>query len=452
MKAPANDSVIARKYRLSRRLGEGAMGEVWQAEHLTLKSQVAVKFIQFDTASHPEALPRFLREAQAAASLRSPHVVQILDHGVDDGLPYIAMELLDGETLAARLARGGHLAPSEVAQIMTHIGRAIARAHEAGIVHRDLKPDNVFLVKNDDEQLAKVLDFGIAKSGGVSSLSAPALAETRSGAVMGTPHYMSPEQTEGAKGIDFRSDLWAMGVIAFECMLGRRPFEAETLGGLLLSICTKPMPIPSELGNVPAGFDAWFAQACARDVNQRFTSAKEAAQSLKSVCDKSAPVTSATSVWPVAPATASPSSQVESVLNASIGLAGQPAEGFASTKMGGTSAAPARSKRLVAVGLIALSAGALATSWFMLRSKPISGASALALTTPSATTKQGAASATVPSALPVTRANAAPVASAAPTATARPARKERPTRIETTPRAATSTMPWPNARSVNLGL
>jgi eukaryotic-like serine/threonine-protein kinase len=274
--------VLSGKYRLERELGRGGMGAVWLAQHLTLHSPVAIKLIDASIATNPEALSRFLREAQAAASLRSPHVVQILDHGVDNGVPFIVMELLDGESLAGRIERVHRLSPADTARIMTQVGRAMTKAHEAGVVHRDLKPDNIFLVRNDEEEIAKVLDFGIAKSSthGVAAVS----TATRTGSVLGTPYYMSPEQAEGAKGVDHRTDIWAMGVIACECLLGVRPFDAETLGALLLAICAREMPIPSRVGVVPAGFDAWFARACSRDVGQRFATAKEAAQELRSVC------------------------------------------------------------------------------------------------------------------------------------------------------------------------
>jgi eukaryotic-like serine/threonine-protein kinase len=270
------------------------MGAVWLAQHLTLRSPVAVKLIDPEVAQNPEALSRFLREAQAAAALRSPHVVQILDHGVDGGVPFIVMELLDGESLASRLERVGRLSPEETARVLTQVARAMTKAHEAGVVHRDLKPDNIFLVVNDEEEIAKVLDFGIAKSQshGIASVS----SATRTGSVLGTPYYMSPEQAEGAKSVDHRTDIWAMGVIACECLVGARPFDAETLGALLLAICAREMPVPSRLGPVPPGFDAWFARACARDVSQRYPSAKQAAQELRSVC------TGEQSLGPTAPA------------------------------------------------------------------------------------------------------------------------------------------------------
>jgi eukaryotic-like serine/threonine-protein kinase len=282
MAVAAPHQILSGKYRLERELGRGGMGSVWLAQHLTLRSPVAIKLIDAEIVTNPEALSRFLREAQAAASLRSPHVVQILDHGVDEGVPFIVMELLDGESLAARLERQRRLSPPETAHLLTQVGRAMTKAHEAGIVHRDLKPDNIFIVKNDEEEIAKVLDFGIAKSHthGVGAVS----SATRTGSVLGTPYYMSPEQAEGAKSVDHRTDIWAMGVIAWECLLGARPFEAETLGGLLLAICARDLPTPSRSGAVPAGFDAWFARACSRDVSQRFATAKEAALELRNVC------------------------------------------------------------------------------------------------------------------------------------------------------------------------
>ena len=457
MKTPTEASIIGGKYRLLRKLGQGAMGAVWQAEHLALRSQVAVKFIQVDTALHAEALPRFLREAQAAASLRSPHVVQILDHGVDDGVPYIAMELLEGETLAARLERVGHLEARDVSRVMTQVGRAIARAHESGIIHRDLKPDNVFLVRNDDEELVKVLDFGIAKSGDAEGLGAPVVADTRTGALMGTPYYMSPEQTEGAKRADARSDIWSLGVMAFECLLGRRPFEAETLGGLLLAICSKPMPIPSEIAPVPAGFDAWFARACARDVKQRFTSAKEAIQNLRSVCEGSAAGPNPAAVRPGLLSVPTPASQVESALSASGGSAGTSAEGFASTNMRAASARLRKSTSVLAWVLVALSLIAIAAASYLLRSKPVPVSSESAL--PSSNALNPSTASAVSGAAPPT--SAAPRASsAAPVSTERvmstaALRKgdEHRAHSEPTPRTASSAAPWPsNASSVNLGL
>lgn len=267
------------------------MGSVWRAEHLTLNSPVAVKLLEPAVAGEPLGLARFMREARAAAKLRSPHVVQILDHGVDEGVPYIAMELLEGEPLANRLAREGRLSLTETVRIITHIARALSRAHAVGIIHRDLKPDNVFLTRDDDDQqLAKLLDFGIVKS-------LQGVLETRSeqstgpGILVGTPYYASPEQAQGTHVLDHRSDVWALGVIAFECLIGERPFRGESLGDVLLEICVQPMPVPSKRGPVPPGFDEWFAKVCARPRDQRFESAKLAASELAKLCEVPTPET-----------------------------------------------------------------------------------------------------------------------------------------------------------------
>src|SRR6187551_2571715 len=273
------DRVLVGRYRLDERLGAGGMGSIWRAHHLVLAAPVAVKLIDREAVPDEETLGRFMREAQSAATLRSPHVVQILDYGVDDKLPFIVMELLDGENLAQRLRRLGRLGSADTARIVTHIGRAMARAHEASIVHRDLKPENVFLIRNEDEEIAKVLDFGVAK------VSVGALGEqgsrTRTGSILGTPYYMSPEQAQGNKTVDHRSDLWSLGVIAFECLTGKRPFYSDGLGDLVLAICVRDIPQPSSIASVPIGFDAWWNRAVARDPEKRFQTARELSDALR---------------------------------------------------------------------------------------------------------------------------------------------------------------------------
>jgi serine/threonine-protein kinase len=228
---------------------------------------------------------RFYQEAKAAAALRSPHVVQIIEYGVDQDLPFIAMELLEGETLAARLARVNVLPHAEMARIFLDLGRAVRRAHQAGIVHRDLKPENIFLVQNDDQEVAKVLDFGIAKTNFVRTDS----RATQTGVLVGTLPYMSPEQARGAQ-IDHRTDLWALAVIAFECLCGRSPFTAENPGELVLQLCALPISVPSHVAEVPPGFDGWFAHATERDPSRRFQSAKELIEALQSVLGAAPPV------------------------------------------------------------------------------------------------------------------------------------------------------------------
>jgi serine/threonine protein kinase len=272
--ALAENMVVAERFRLNRMIGRGGMGSVWQATHLGLDTECAIKFIEGDFASLPEAHQRFEREAKAAAQLRSPHVVQIMDNGVWEGRPYIAMELLDGVDLKKRLSAGKML-PNEIASILTQVCRALTKAHALGIVHRDLKPDNIFLVRDDDREIAKVLDFGIAKRQDTVDGS-----NTRTGAMLGTPYYMSPEQAQGIKSVDFRSDLWSLAVIAYQAITGQLPFQSEALGDLLVKIIVHPIPTPSQVAQVPPGFDAWFAKATQRDPAGRFQSAKDFADSL----------------------------------------------------------------------------------------------------------------------------------------------------------------------------
>lgn len=272
--------VIANRYQLISKLGEGGMGSVWRAEHVTLRSPVALKFIEASIAQSEEASARFMREAQSAAALRSTHVVQIFDYGIDRDVPYIAMELLVGDSLRDRMDKV-RLAPRQLADVMTQVCRAMSKAHEAGVVHRDLKPDNIFLVSEDDQEICKVLDFGIAKvsDNGLNGVS----SATRTGTIMGTPYYMSPEQAQGNRTVDYRADLWALAIIVFECVTGSVPFQSDALGDLILRICVRPIPRPSELGPVPPGFDEWFERASNRDPTLRFQSAREFADSLRMV-------------------------------------------------------------------------------------------------------------------------------------------------------------------------
>jgi serine/threonine protein kinase len=266
------NTVVADRFRLIRMIGRGGMGSVWQAQDCRLDNQCAVKFIEGELANVADAHARFEREAKAAAQLRSPHVVEIKDYGVWQGRPYIAMELLDGEDLGKALAKaGGKLPPAQVGAVIQQVCRALTKAHAAGIVHRDLKPDNIFLVVDDDRQLVKILDFGVAKQ----TSQAIEGSNTKTGAMLGTPYYMSPEQAQGIKSVDARSDLWSLAVIVYHCITGRLPFESEALGDLLVKIIVNPVPVPSNVAQVPPGFDRWWARAADRNPDNRFQTAKD---------------------------------------------------------------------------------------------------------------------------------------------------------------------------------
>lgn len=267
--------VLGGRYKLLRPVGQGSQAAVWVAEHLALRTHCAVKLLDPALAQDATALDRFRREATAASQLRSPHVVQVLDHGIDEGQPFMVLELLEGEDLFDRLAQRGTLTLAETAKILSHVGRALTKAHAAGIIHRDLKPENIFLVNNDDDDIIKVLDFGVAKiiRDDASRMS---LDRTRIGALIGTPHYMAPEQVRGAKDISPRIDLWSMGVIAYQCLTGTLPFDSASIGDLLVKITLADAVPPSQLApGLPPSIDAWFAHSCAIDPTARFTSARE---------------------------------------------------------------------------------------------------------------------------------------------------------------------------------
>jgi len=276
--------IVAGKYRLTRLLGRGGMGSVWEGVHETLGTRVAVKLIEAEHIQSGDSRRRFETEARAAAKLQSKHVVEVYDYGVTaEGCPFIVMQYLAGEALDQRLDRVGRLPPEETARIVVQICRALSRAHAGGIVHRDLKPENVFLVQDEEDgtELVKVVDFGIAKVVGDS----PEDSSTRTGSVLGTPFYMSPEQARGLKSVDQRSDLWSVAVIAFRCMVGRLPFLGEAVGDVLVNLCTGPIPIPSELSpDLPPGFDAWMERGLSRVPDERFQSAAELGETLAAVC------------------------------------------------------------------------------------------------------------------------------------------------------------------------
>ncbi len=283
---PPSIGPVAGKYELTHLIGRGGMGTVWEARHISLGTRVAIKFIDVEYTDSQEARTRFDNEARAAATIESKHAIQIFDHGVTaDGQPYIVMELLLGEALDARLERVHRLPLAETARILRQVGRGLARAHERGIVQRDLKPENIFLVRtpDEDEEIAKVLDFGIAKFKKIDGQTGGLTSSTKTGAVLGTPFYMAPEQARGLRDIDHRVDLWALGVIAFKCVCGVLPFQGVSVGDLLVKICTTPAPVPSKLvPGLPPAFDAWFLRALEKEPSRRFQYALELSDALAS--------------------------------------------------------------------------------------------------------------------------------------------------------------------------
>jgi serine/threonine-protein kinase len=266
---------IADRYRLDVRIGRGGMAEVWRADDLVHGGAVALKVLHSEIAKNAELSRRFAREAKIAARLDSPYLVKMFDEGqTDDGRPFLTMELLEGESVKQTLKARGRLSQPETVTILWQVGRALEPAHALGLVHRDLKPDNVFLSRTTSGQsIVKVLDFGVAKCTDVLQLDAA--DPTRTGAILGTPHYMSPEQARGLRSIDFRADLWSLGVVAFECLTGQLPFGRGSIAATIANLFGRPIPMPSSLFADAGNVDGWMARALAREPAQRFSSARE---------------------------------------------------------------------------------------------------------------------------------------------------------------------------------
>ena len=273
-------AIVAEHLRLVRQLGSGGMGSVWIAEQTRLGGQVAVKFLSTALLDHESARSRFDREARLAAKIKSQHVVQVHDHGVtktEPAIPYIVMELLEGTDLSKLLDRDGPLGLSKASEIMDQVCDALTKAHDAGIVHRDIKPENVFVL-NEQRTFVKLLDFGVAhgKDGQLDRL-------TQTGLLLGTAHYMSPEQLFSGKDIDARADLWALGILTYQMLTNEVPFQAETFGQLCLQVRDGSFPAISTKVNVPPALDDWFAKALATDRANRFQTAIEMSAAFKRV-------------------------------------------------------------------------------------------------------------------------------------------------------------------------
>src|SRR5436190_377382 len=269
--------VIDGKYRIVRLIGEGGMGAVYEGENIRIHRTVAIKVLHAGVAENQDAVQRFEREAQAAGRIGSEHIVEVLDLGnLPDGDRFMVMEFMDGDSLSARIQARGRLTAQETYPVARQILEGLAAAHGAGIIHRDLKPDNVFLLKSRGGQadFVKLLDFGISKFSMLSGESG--FSMTRTGAVMGAPYYMSPEQAKGAKGMDQRADLYAIGVILYECVTGRVPFNADTFNELLFKIVLEtPQPIEQVVPDSDADFNRIIQKAMAREPGLRFQSSQE---------------------------------------------------------------------------------------------------------------------------------------------------------------------------------
>jgi serine/threonine-protein kinase len=280
---PAAGMCVSHNLRLVRPLGSGAMASVWVAEHRTLGIERAVKFLSPELSEDDTVAERFDREAKAIARINSPHVVEVFDNGcLDCGIPFIVTELLRGEDLAELITREGALSLEETVALVTQVARALDAAHALGIVHRDLKPGNIFVSAGEDGPSFKVLDFGIAKA--PEERGEDRITITKTGHAMGTPGFMSPEQWLNAKGVDPRSDLWALGAVAYCALTDEVPFDAESPAKAMFATCSGDLPPASDFDpDIPPELDAWFAKAMARRPEDRFESAAQMARTFSAI-------------------------------------------------------------------------------------------------------------------------------------------------------------------------
>ncbi len=274
--------LVASKYRVTREIGRGGMAAVYEAENVDLGKRVAIKVLAAELHSSPIVVERFQREARAAAAVRSPYICDVYDVGrLESGLPFLVLELLEGESLYERMVRERLLEPAFTVEVLEQVCRGLARAHAVGVVHRDLKPENLFLTYLEDGSVhAKLLDFGLAK---FYLGEAPVNRLTREGAVFGTPAYMSPEQVRGQGGVDHRADCWALGCIAYECLVGQTVWATEQgVAMTFAQIASGVLPDPrKKRPSLPPEFGAWFAKALHRDIGQRFQDAPSLAEALR---------------------------------------------------------------------------------------------------------------------------------------------------------------------------
>ncbi|HEU4408892.1 MAG TPA: protein kinase [Polyangiaceae bacterium] len=273
--------IVAQRYRIERMLGVGGMGVVMAATHTVLHEKVAIKLLLPELAKNEEASKRFVREARAAARVKSEHIARVTDVGaLEDGTPFMVMEYLEGETLAGLLEQRGRLPVGEAIDYVLQACRALAAAHDKGIVHRDLKPSNLFLARQDDgSHVIKVLDFGISKVNTPGSFNEGNI--TKTSAVMGSPNYMSPEQMRSTRTVDGRSDIWSLGVSLYELIAGDPPFMGQSFPEVCLAIAQDPpVPLRKHVPEVPAELEAVVFKCLEKDPERRFAKVSEFARAL----------------------------------------------------------------------------------------------------------------------------------------------------------------------------
>jgi serine/threonine protein kinase len=272
--------VLADRYRLVRCIGEGGMGQVYEAQHVNINRRFAIKLLKSEIVSNPEAVARFRQEAWSASSIGHENIIQIDDFAtLPNGSVYLAMEFLEGMSLAERMRTSGRLPMGQMLDIVLQTCRGLEAAHQKNIVHRDMKPENIFLVERNERLRAKILDFGIAKVSGAESSQ----NLTRTGTIFGTPFYMSPEQALG-RPLDHRADIYSVGIIMYELFTGRVPFEAESFMGILTKHVTTPPSPPRQFApdrEIPEAVEHIILRAMAKELEERYATMSELLQDLE---------------------------------------------------------------------------------------------------------------------------------------------------------------------------
>lgn len=282
---PRVGQLVAGRYQIRRVVADGGMGRVYEGLDTHERRNVALKILHPEVVSDAIAVERFKREFEVSKQLPHEHIVDVLDFVPSgDGSYALVMEFLYGEELRNTLKREHVISPGRLVRMLSQAALALDVAHERKLVHRDLKPDNILLARDPEAgrlgYTVKLVDFGIAKL--VHDEAATGAAATQAGAVLGTPHFMSPEALTASSPVTAASDVWSLGACAFAAVCGRVPFEGDAIGDVVLKVCAAPMPVPSASApRVPRAFDAWFARSCAREPKQRFASAGEAARALR---------------------------------------------------------------------------------------------------------------------------------------------------------------------------
>ncbi len=417
--------ILDGKYRIVKMIGEGGMGAVFEGENTAIHRRVAIKVLHPGASGNADAVMRFEREAQAAGRIGSDHILEVLDMGkMPSGERYMVMEFLDGEPLANRIRGLGRMSPAQIVPLAQQMLIGLGAAHAASIVHRDLKPDNVFIVREKAglRDFVKLIDFGISKFNALAG----DMSMTRTGAVMGTPYYMSPEQAKGSGVVDHRSDLYAVGVILYECATGQVPFNASTFNELLFKIVlSTPPPLREVVPDVDPRFAAIVEKAMAREPADRYSSAAEMSAALGSLLQGG--VSGST---PPLRYTAQPT-QVSPLMGQTPATAAVTQGGFAASQSGQLGAQPARK---APVGIIAAAAALLIGGGAFGAYKVVSSSN------------EGAAAASSGPAEPSKPPEATPAKVEAP---AKPAEPEAPAVANTPPVPAPSAeAPKPEAKAV----